>query len=527
MKKGKLIFLIGTLTIFGLLFYTTFNWFVNRIYVPEGSALMLRYKGPMIFGSGKLAAADQWAKEGEVGTLEKMKGPGRHFYCPIWWERTIVPDTIILPGEVGIVTAKIGDESPNSESFLADGEIGEVTRKGVMRKVLGPGSYRINPRGYDVKIIKSQINDSGKTKKYSGWVEIPPGFVGVVTNLTDNPILGQKAGIQQNTLPPGLYPINPYEQQINIVGIGYWETTVDIENVAKMADLIKAEEKDINLEIKGGIKFPSSDGFEIVIDYTAIWGLLPNQAADAIRKFGDPEMIRDKVILPQIGSLCRGNGSEYKADQLLIGEEREKFQTETLDEFKKICNDKGITLQFGLVRHTYVPKEVRKPIQMSFIADEMKLTRIQEQMTAREEAALEEAKSKVNLATETTIAETKKLVAEKIAEGDKKVAEIVAQTRQLSAAIEKETAQLKSAASLAIGKATSEGDQLIENAKSSKFKLAVEAFGTPNAYNNWTFANGLPKDIEFKAIFAGPGTLWTNIKDGPTLTVPVPVQPSK
>jgi hypothetical protein len=31
--------------------YLFFNWTVNRVYVPEGHSLMLRYKGPLIFGS--------------------------------------------------------------------------------------------------------------------------------------------------------------------------------------------------------------------------------------------------------------------------------------------------------------------------------------------------------------------------------------------------------------------------------------------------------------------------------------------
>ena len=41
--------------VFGILLaalaaYTGFIWTVNRVYVNEGENLMLRYKGPLVFG---------------------------------------------------------------------------------------------------------------------------------------------------------------------------------------------------------------------------------------------------------------------------------------------------------------------------------------------------------------------------------------------------------------------------------------------------------------------------------------------
>jgi hypothetical protein len=41
--------------------------------------------------------------------------------------------------------------------------------------------------------------------------------------------------------------------------------------------------------------------------------------------------------------------------------------------------------------------------------------------------------------------------------------------------------------------------------------MLVDAFGTPQAYNLYTFAqNFAPTDL--KLIFAGPGTFWTDLK---------------
>jgi regulator of protease activity HflC (stomatin/prohibitin superfamily) len=489
-----------------------FEWTVNRVYVPAGSSLQLRYKGVLLFGSNKPAKQGFWAEEGEVGVLQKLRGPGRHFYSPVWWECTIVPDIVVLPGEVGIVTCKLGESLPPGE-FLVDGDVGEAQFKGILRKVLAPGRYRINPYGNEVKIIKTQVNKEDNQDKHSGWVDIPTGFIGVVTNLTDNPHLKQKAGIQENVLPPGLYPTNPREMQIDIVEIGYHESTISTKSISDNGVASVDSSGEPMIQPETGISFPSSDGFPISLDFTAIWGLLPDQAPHAIRTFGNLKQVENKVVLPQIESICRNNGSTYSAVQLLVGEQREVYQADTLNDFKKVLSDKDISLLYGLVRHIYIPKEVRQPIQLSFIADELKLTREQEQKTAKEEANFREAEQKVILEASRVAAATKKKVASAIAEGDKEAAETEAKTRKLVAAIEKETAELESQAKLAIANAENEGQTLVEQAKATKFKLAVQAFGTAAAYNNWIFANSLPENIELKLFYAGEGTLWTDLNN--------------
>jgi regulator of protease activity HflC (stomatin/prohibitin superfamily) len=249
------------------------------------------------------------------------------------------------------------------------------------------------------------------------------------------------------------------------------------------------------------------------MDFTAIWGIMPDQAPHAIRTFGNVQEVEDKVVQPQIASICRNNGSKYSAVQLLVGEDREQFQQTNLDEFQKVLSEKEITLLYGLVRHIYIPKEVRQPIQTAFIADELKLTREQEQITAKVEAELREAEKKVELESEKVLADTTKKTAEAIAEGDKQVGEIAAETRKLVAAIEKQTAELEAQATLKLGQAENDGKRLVEEATADRFRLAVEAFGTPAAYNNWVFATGLPDDVDLKLLYAGEGTLWTDMQN--------------
>ena len=147
-----------------------------------------------------------------------------------------------------------------------------------------------------------------------------------------------------------------------------------------------------------GIEFPSNDGFTIHLDYTAIWGILPDQAPDGRpSQFGTLKDVEEKVILPQIGSICRLHGSKRGAVDLLVGDKREEFQTDTAEELERVLATKNLTLLFGLTRHIYVPSQVREPIQKSKIANELTKTREQEQLTAKVQAELTEAKAMVGL----------------------------------------------------------------------------------------------------------------------------------
>lgn len=513
MKTFKLLAIIA-FSIF--CFYEIFELTINRIEVAERQNLLLRYKGP--FFGAKHAKPGYWAKEGEVGVLEKMKGPGRYYYCPIWWERKLVDDIFINVGEIGIVTCKIG-ETPLNREFLIDDKVGEVKYRGTLRKSLTPGLHRINPFAYDVVVEKQTIRNN----KHSGFISIPTGYVGVVTNNAKNTILNQSAGVQDKVLPPGIYCINTKEREVDIVGVGYWETSILIESDKTFDELIKADGDLENVEanIKGGISFPSNDGFDIVMDFVSIWGLMPDQAPKVITHFGSLELVKNKVILPQINSISRSDGSKYSATNLLEGKKREEFQNEILGDFSKVLKEKDLSLLSASVQHIYIPKSVRASIQRRFISEELKETRKQEQITAQKESALREAEKLVLLQSTIVDTETQKMIAEKLAEGHKSAAETDSATRQLVASINKDTENLRSQAKVILGKAESEGDQKIAEQNANKFKLAVEAFGTSEAYINFIFANGLPDVIDLNLFYAGEGTMWTDLKSGVQMTIPL------
>ena len=226
-----------------------------------------------------------------------------------------------------------------------------------MRRTFAPGRYRINPYAYAVNIVKTEQDiRTAKTEKgpnadknskemnavvagaadaqfqqikYSGWVHIYPGYVGVMTYLTDNPALGRKAGIQSDTLPPGLYAINPREMQIDVFSIGYNAEEISTEKKLDAKGAVALDESGEEQPIiDTGISFPSSDGFKIHMDFSAVWGIMPQQASEIIRRFGNLNAVRQKVIIPQCESICRNNGSKLGAVELLVGDSRQKFQAD-------------------------------------------------------------------------------------------------------------------------------------------------------------------------------------------------------
>jgi hypothetical protein len=511
----------------GLFVFQAFDWTVNRIYVPAGKSLLLRYKGPLLLMWNNKYAEGQFAQDGEIGVLENMPGPGRHFYCPIWWERTLVDDVVVKPGELAIVTSKLGGNLPSGQ-FLVDGDLGEAKSKGILRRTFGPGRYRINPYGYEYKIYKTEQEDAGNGQiKQSGWVKIFPGYVGVMTYLSENPNVAPKRlpGIQKDTLPPGLYPINPREIQIDMVSIGYNAEEISTEKKKDSRGAIIYDESGEELPMANtGISFPSSDGFKIYMDFSAVWGIMPDQAPELIGRFGNLEAVKQKVILPQCESICRNNGSKLGAVGLLIGKSRREFQENVDTDFSKVLKEKNISLLYGLVRHIFIPKEVREPIQKGYVADELALTRAQETTTAKMEATLRESEQTVLLEAAKITEGTKKVIAETKAAGQKDSETIAAETEKKVAAIDRQCAEIDAQKTVALGEATNASNKMQQEARAQLFELAVKAFGDPTAYTKWQFAQGLPEDIDLKMIYSGPGTLWTDLKG---LTPVLNVKPEK
>ena len=63
-----------------------------------------------------------------------------------------------------------------------------------------------------------------------------------------------------------------------------------------------------------------------------------------------------------------------------------------------------------------------------------------------------------------------------------------------------------------LGEAKAQSVKLAKEAKAERLQLLVKAMGGPGPYERYIFAEGLPADLKVGIFYAGPGTLWTDLK---------------
>ena len=541
------------------------QWSFCRFYVGPGEIAVVIAKNGESHPPGQILA-----KKGQRGVQEEVLAEGRHFLNPIAYDHDIYPATLVPPGKVGIVTSKGGTDLPPGEFLANSGQ------KGIWRQALGPGRYRLNPMGYDVKIVDA--------------ISIPIGYVGVVTSLSGKQApegefaqAGEK-GIRADILQPGLYYVNPSAFKVDVVEVGVNQVTLvgkqgggvitksqiatsnaamnELERSvledqqAKRKEYFKSEGNSSGLasaprtaaalkplpwgkqsdrevdrsgkaaaDKKAGeiptqaafilnqfVEFPSKDGFEISLDMTVEFELLPENIAWVYRNYGDLPAAVDKVIMPQILSISRLKGSAYGARDFIVGEGREKFQNDMTDALAKVLGEKKIVIHNALIRHVNVPMQILNPIQQASIAQEQDLTNQEKQNTAKKQAELNTQISLIDQAGQQVGQETEKLKASIKADQIKTVAEIGGETLRQAAEIEKQTAGIRAEKTTTLGKAHAQMVRMVEGEKALGYQMKIKAFGDPVAYNMWTFASTLDDDIKINILHSGPGTLWTDLQ---------------
>ena len=572
-----------------------FVWVFCRVYVGPGEMAIVTSKTGDELPPGAILA-----EPGQKGVQRIPLGEGRHFLNPVTHDWRIVAAITIPAGSVGVVTSKNGRE-------LAPGEILAPDRdsKGVWKDVLGPGRYRLNPEGYDVKVMSA--------------INIPIGYVGVVTSQTGSPAAagsfagpGEK-GVMEKVLQPGLYYVNPRAYQVDVVEIGMNQVSIvgksgtvvltkaqsqsangldelqrmtlqkqvqkRAEYVTQNADLgivdedsarnfsnyaqstlgslsrapvarkvaaagavdrkMKVREEaampaqqranasqsqlpandSVAFGMNQFVQFPSSDGFAIMLDMTVEFELMPEKISKIFMLYGDLPAVVSKIIMPQILSISRMKGSDYKAREFIDGEGRQKFQEEMTAELVRVLGEKHILVRNAIVRHVEVPEEILAPIQSAAVAKEQDLTNKTQQDTEKRRAELNTEIAKVDQLKREVEQETAKLVATVAAEMKKDVAEINAETKLKAAEIDLECAKIQAKITETRGSAEVKAKFLVENEEALGIKRRASAFKDPSLWADLTFADALNPAVNIRVIHSGEGTLWTDLK-GASLAVP-------
>ncbi len=470
---------------------TTWNTFFE--YVPPGQHLVIIAKDGAPLPPGHVLA-----KPGEKGPLEEVMGEGWHFVMPIAYERSLEPNTTIAAGKVGVVTALGGEPLPAGRVLADEGE------QGIQRRVLPPGSYRINLQGYKVEEKPA--------------TEIPVGFVGVQRRLvgreTDEavievdpsgPVAEDRKGFLATVLQPGLYYINPYEYDVIQSEVGIFQTTFardDMSNRLQVADN----------QLRTPITFTSRGGFPISVDCTVEWEILPEDMPRLVAEYGSRTRIEENVIDLQTHAIGRDKGSEYGVLDLLEGVKRTKFQEDFTKELVRACAEKNVTVHSAFIRSIDIPEEYLKQVRDKQIATQRTLTNKAKEATAKTDAEVEEAKQMVELEVKKVEAETKRLVAVIDSQVENLQATTEGELERMRAVTQAEVAMLEGQRDRLTGEAEAEGEKLKETARSSLAKLKMDAFqGDGQSFLRHALSENLSPELRLRLFQSGPGTFWTNM----------------
>lgn len=575
-----------------LFFGTFFVWTFCRIQVPAGYMAIVTAKVGKPLPTGQILAGP-----GEKGVQRDPLPEGRHFLDPINYAWHIVPVVSIPVGKVGVVTSKGGKELPDGQILASDASF-----KGVWKDVFGPGTYRLNPEGYEVTqldAINIPIGYVGIVTSQTGKPVKPGEFAGP----------GQQ-GVMKDVLQPGLYYINPRAYQVDVLEIGMNQVSIlgrsgsvvltksQISNASSALDSIAQNTIQVQQEKRneylnknadrgfisqqalstssasdslggslGGrrsapaktipaqkgktqtaqqlaaqdapgpksvvapesvafginrfVEFPSRDGFQILLDMTVEFELLPEKISRIYMLYGDLPAVVDKILLPQILSISRLKGSTYKARDFIDGEGRQLFQKELTAELTRVLKEKHIEIHNAHIRHVEVPPEILAPIQEASVSKEQDLTNKARQDTARKQAELNTETAMVEQLKKQVEQETEKLVATIGAQTKNEVATIQAEAQLEVATINLQKAAVQAQITQVQGEAKARSEFLVANEKALGEKLRAAVFQNPATLADLTFADKLNPGVGIRIIHAGEGTLWTDLK---TLAPTVPVK---
>jgi regulator of protease activity HflC (stomatin/prohibitin superfamily) len=248
------------------------------------------------------------------------------------------------------------------------------------------------------------------------------------------------------------------------------------------------------------------------LDFTVVWGIFPEDAPRIIREYGTLAMVEQKIIEPQVLSICKNAGSNLTTKEFIEGETREKFQQAVTQSLQVIGRKKGIHFLIALVRGFHPAEDIKATIQARMLAEEEKITLKMEQQRDTVAAALERAKRMVEVAMKDFDAETEAFVREEEEEGRKKADETKAHADRTVAALLKTAEEIKAKTVKILGRADADVIEAMKKAEAKKLELLIAAYGGADQYNLATFAESLPEDIQIEYRYAGLGTLWTEMK---------------
>jgi len=449
-----------------------------RIDVPSKHIAILTKKTGIDIANNMEVAPDAKHK----GIQQDILTEGRYFYNPYKWDWDVQPMIEVPTGQLGVRVRLIGENLPYGDIIAW-----EEAQKGIVPEVLRPGRYAINRYVEQVEFHEP--------------VTVPAGYKGVVTLLAapmpEDPnqllVTAGTRGVQEETLEPGTYYVNPYVTRVN---------------------LIDCRSQRFNLGATGDFGFPSKDGFWVHLDGILEFRVRPEMAADVFVTYNDinndqngervDEEVINKIILPNARSFCRLRGSNNAGRDFIGGETRIAFQKDFQTEMVAACEPLGVEIVQALITKISPPDAIAGPIRDREVA-EQRLGQYEQQILQQEsEKNLAIEQALVEQKQELVGAEQKVVVMTVKAKEEQQVAVTKANEKLGVAGFKLEAAKDEALAVLARGKADADVIEFNNEAEAAGWKRAVAAFsGDGNKYATYVLYQKLAPG--FRRIMANTG----------------------
>ncbi len=482
---------------------------VPAINIPIGKVGVVTSKVGKPLAPGEIIAPDKSYQ----GIWREVLSPGVHRLNPEGYKVDIV-DAINIPfGYVGVVTSQTGKPAPAGK-FAQSGE------KGVLQDILQPGLYYINPRAYQVNVIEIGMNQVSMTGEAGGVIalknriEAASDTLDEMSSNTLNIQMQKRVNMMRESAPASSGSRMRSFKQKTARSVAVRKAPRPMGAVSSAASTTVPQTPDMVYSVGGFVEFPSRDGFKILMDMTVEFELMPQHIARIYMLYGDLPQVVSKIILPQILSVTRMKGSSYKAQDFIVGEGREIFQNNLRSELEQVLREKSIVVHNAIIRNVTIPANILKPIQEASLAVEQNLTNYSLQETAKIEAELNLHTAMIEQKRREIEQETRKITAEIAAQQKQSVALIAAETELEVAQLQLKRSELEAARTKLKGETDVQVAFMRNNEKALGVEMKAQALGTSGVMADLLLVEKLNPNVKLQVIYAGDGTLWTDLKSG-------------
>jgi uncharacterized membrane protein YqiK len=342
----------------------------------------------------------------------------------------------------------------DARAFLSNGG-----SRGLQEQILQSGKYFINPRFAKVEVVNMTEVGVGNCLLINSFIGEDGQDVSGADFKHGNIVKRGQKGIWEETLDPGLHPINTKLQETQVLPTSNivlnWDSELDAEHGY-----------DENL---GTIQLRSKDGFSFSLKLAQVIHVSNKNWPKVIARFGSIENLIEQVLEPLIGTYFRNSAQtrdalDFIENRTQIQEDAKKHINEQLEQY----DVEGVDTLIG---------EIVPPEQLMEIRAEQKVAEEQKNMFKMQTQSEEERKGQVAATTAANMQEnlTKAEFEKKIASTN---AETIAIAAEGAANAKKKTADGDAYVFITVGTAEATNIREVGGAKAEVTEKNTKAMGT-------------------------------------------------